>query len=79
MKTFNAGQQISRPGRKLFDIVSPTLWYVGEALPGTGTNAASWRIKRVIFDASGNPASITWANDGEATATWDNRADESYS
>lgn len=50
--------------------------YIGNALPGTATSAASWRIKR-ITDATGD---IVWADgNGNYDNIWDNRAALSYS
>jgi len=52
--------------------------YIGEALPGTATSAASWRIKRVNQQA-GDDYEIIWA-DGTAdfTKIWDNRLSLTY-
>jgi hypothetical protein len=56
--------------------------YVGEALPGTLTSEAKWRIQFVDFTKSGSleDISITWA-DGNALFDniWDNRLGLSYS
>lgn len=52
--------------------------YIGTAVPGTMTSAASWKIKKVVF--SGTLTTILYAG-GAATSTniWDNRAALSYS
>jgi len=50
--------------------------YVGEAVIGTATSAASWRIKKVD-SASG--IVIQWAGTGVFDQIWDNRASLSYS
>lgn len=62
-----------------YDVVSSTLSYLGEANPGTATSAASWRIKKLVFDASGD-ITVTYA-DGNSSFdnVWDNRASLSYS
>lgn len=39
--------------------VSSTVSYYGEALPGTATSAASWRVKKVTLDAAGQPT-VEW-------------------
>jgi len=57
--------------------------YVGDALPGTITSSATWRIKRITFtvDGSGNTDSVTEWADGNSNRdnVWDNRASLSYS
>jgi len=62
-----------------YDVVSSTLSYLGEANPGTATSAASWRIKKLVFDAAGD-ITVTYA-DGNSSFDniWDNRASLSYS
>lgn len=61
------------------DVVSSTVTYLGEANPGTATSAASWRIKKLVSDPSGD-LTITFA-DGNSSFDniWDNRASLSYS
>lgn len=57
-----------------------TYIYTGEAVPGTSTAAASWRISKVNLDAtSGNPTSKLWA-DGVSTFTkvWTSRGSYAY-
>lgn len=54
--------------------------YVGEAAPGTATDAAGWRIKKISYDASNMVESITWASGVNTfTKVWDDRADYVYS
>lgn len=59
---------------------TPSVTYVGKALPGTATSAASWQIQKI--DESGTPETtvITFA-DGNADFDniWDNRTSLSYS
>lgn len=55
--------------------------YVGEALPGTATSAATWRIKRIEFIGGlDDDIEVKWA-DGVSTFTkvWDDRATYTYS
>lgn len=59
-----------------YDISSSTVNYIGTAVSGTATSAAAWTIKKITFDASGNPLEILWSNN---TAIWDNRATTIYS
>ena len=52
--------------------------YIGEAIPGTATSAALWRIKRMV--ETGPDLVITWADGNESfDNVWDNRASLSYS
>jgi hypothetical protein len=52
--------------------------YIGDALPSTATDAATWRIKRMV--ETGPDLEILWA-DGDANFdnVWDDRAGLSYS
>lgn len=67
---------------KEIDELSNGTLYIGEALPGTTTATASWRIQRIIFTQAGNTedVSITWA-DGNALFdnVWNDRLALSYS
>lgn len=59
------------------DTASSTLTYIGKALPGIATSAASWQVKK-IDSTSGT--SITWASgNSNFDKVWDNRASLSYS
>lgn len=60
------------------DEASSTTTYVGEAVPGTASSDASWRIKKIT--ESGTVTTIAWA-DGNSSFdnVWDNRASLSYS
>lgn len=50
--------------------------YIGYALPGTSTSAASWKIKRIN---TVNPISIYWADSSTLyNKTWDSRASYTY-
>ena len=52
--------------------------YLGEAVPGTATSAASWRIQR--YQKSGTAIITTTADgDGSFDNIWDNRESLSYS
>lgn len=78
MKTMYAGQQITVPGRVLFDQPNALTLYVGEAFPGASAADNAWLIKRVTFDANSNPLEIAVANSGQP-AIWANRASLEYS
>lgn len=59
------------------DEASSTVTYVGEAVPGTATSAAAWRIKRV--SVSGSITSILYAGSAATFVNvWNNRAALSY-
>jgi len=60
-----------------YDIQS-TVIYVGTSGTGVATSEASWKIKKVVLDASGNPTSTKFAGDGLFTQVWDNRTSLSY-
>ena len=54
--------------------------YVGEALEGTAKSAASWRIKKLTWDANGNCTDLQWADGNDNFDNiWDNRTTYSYS
>lgn len=52
--------------------------YIGDAVPGTATSAATWRVKRMT--ETGADIAIDWADgDADFDNIWDNRASLSYS
>ncbi len=55
--------------------VGATYTYYGEAYPGSSVAGATWRISR----KTNADSTILYANGGKFTATWNNRASESYS
>lgn len=64
---------------KRVDFISDNLLYKGEAVPGSATSDAVWRIRRVTI-GSDNDVTEEWANGSDAfTNIWDNRASLSYS
>lgn len=65
----------SVPTKSLYDLSSSSVTYIGTAPTGTLTRAAAWLIKKISFDASGNPTSTLWSS---YTAVWDNRSNEQY-
>lgn len=85
--TYDGYQWVPAEGRQVYnkeidETVSDTI-YIGEALPGTATSTAAWRIQRLIFTSGiGGTEDIskTWA-DGNALFDniWDNRLSLSYS
>ncbi len=60
-----------------FDI-QPTVIYVGISGIGVSTSEASWKIKKVILDSSGNPTSTKFAGDGGFSQIWNNRTSLTY-
>jgi len=52
--------------------------YLGEALPDSLEANAVWRIKEIIFDASGNVDSVRYAGSGEFTQLWTARLGLTY-
>ncbi len=71
--------EVSSPDYALvMDEASSTVTYVGLAVEGTATSAASWKIKKITI--SGTVTSITWADGNNSfDNVWDNRASLSYS
>lgn len=66
-------------GRAAYDANS-NLQYYGEAMPGSATSAAVWRIKKLTYDSSNNLLSILWADgDDQMDNIWDNYASLTYS
>lgn len=62
---------------RLIDTVGNFI-YIGEALPGTATSDAKWRIKRVD-QQSGDDYEIIWADGtAEFTKIWDDRLSLTY-
>jgi hypothetical protein len=47
--------------------------YVGNAPPGTATNAKGWTIKKLTYDVNDNPTYIQ-STSGSGNYTWDDRA-----
>ena len=55
-----------------------TYYYIGEAVPGTDTTQALWRIKRI--EEVGDDYNILWANgSADFDKIWDDRATFNYS
>ena len=64
--------------RVVYDSFSNPI-YIGEAAPGTGNDEPYWRIKFMVYDASDNPTSLSWADGtNEFIKIWDNRTDYDY-
>jgi len=54
-----------------------THMYIGTAVPGTLTSAASWKIKKVVF--SGTSTTILYANGASTSVNvWADRGSFSY-
>lgn len=62
---------------RLDDTTTPSVTYVGEAVPGTAAGTSAWRIKK-IDETSG--LVISWADgNGNFDNNWNNRASLTYS
>ena len=61
--------------KRLDDTTTLNMIYIGEAVPGTATSAATWRIKRLDVTVG---LIIQWADSGDFTQVWDNRASLTY-
>lgn len=60
------------------DAADSTTTYIGEAIVGSVTSGAIWRIKKIV--ASGSLTSILFADGNQNyDNVWDNRASLSYS
>ena len=59
------------------DYIDAATTYEGEAVPGTATSSAIWRIKKIATNAG--DVTVTWA-DGNANFdnVWDNRVSLTY-
>jgi len=68
-----------KPNCKTFiDEASVTVTYIGDAMPGTATADAAWRIKRLT--ESGNDVDVEWADGNDIfDNVWDDRALLGYS
>jgi hypothetical protein len=64
---------------KIIDDTIAGVMYLGEAAPGTATNAPAWRIKKIIFDVSGNVDEVRFAAGGLFSQIWDARISLTYS
>lgn len=62
--------------KQLFDLDGASVNYVGYAVLGTSPASASWAIKRLTFNASGNLAATEWSS---TSSVWNNRGSEVYS
>lgn len=68
----------SGPMALRLDQVDANTMYVGEALPGTGTAEAAWRIRKILI--AGTVTSILYANgDSSFGVAWDSRESLTYS
>jgi len=61
--------------KRLDDTTTLNMIYIGEATPGTATSASTWRIKRLDVSAG---LIIQWADSGDFTQVWNNRASLTY-
>lgn len=72
------GQTEDKNYKTLIDDSASTTIYIGEAVIGSASSSAVWRIQKII--TSTGSTSITWAAGSDTfTNIWDNRASLSYS
>lgn len=76
--SINAVTGVSTTYKTKVDKATTNIIYIGKAVIGTATSAASWLITKVDKTVTDN-VTITYAAAGASTATWDNRASETYS
>lgn len=67
---------------KQVDLVSDTVCYVGEAVPGSDVSDSVWRIRRITQTPEsgwGDDITIDWAeSDNEFDKSWDSRLSYVY-
>jgi len=63
---------------KLIDDTTPSITYIGEAVPLSITSGNVWRIQKIVFDSSGNVDSIKFAGTGIFDQIWNLRTTLSY-
>ena len=61
--------------KRLDDTTTLNIIYIGEAVPGTATSTALWRIKRLDVTSG---LIIQWADNADFTQIWNNRASLTY-
>jgi hypothetical protein len=53
--------------------------YIGEAIPGSASSAAAWRIKKLTYDVNNNVTAVQWSpNFNTFGDIYDNRASFTY-
>lgn len=77
MKAWQQGQQVDIPGVTLFHQPNATTLYIGEARPGTAPADNAWQIRRIMFDGTGFPSEIKYADEGRH-CVWDDRETLEY-
>ncbi len=60
------------------DATTPTVTFIGEAIPGSVDSAPVWRIQKIQFDSSGNVDSVKFASNS-FDQIWLNRTSLTYS
>lgn len=79
IQEFGTGSDVATVYAVQLDVVSTTVTYKGEAVPGTLTSAASWRIQKITTNSE-DDISITWASgNSNFDKIWDDRLSLSYS
>lgn len=63
--------------KTLLDEASSSITYVGKAVPASATSAAVWQISKLTTSAG--DLSVEYADGGDFSQIWDDRASLSYS
>lgn len=62
--------------KKLDDTTTSDTIYIGEAMPGTAEDAATWRIRKIDTSTG---LDIAWADSAKFSQVWEDRASLIYS
>jgi hypothetical protein len=77
-RTTSGGTKIDRNFTTRYDFYTTAI-FIGDAIHGTATGSANWRIKKFTL-SSGNPTAKEFADGNDSfDNVWDNRLTLSYS
>lgn len=66
------------PQKQEIDFVGDTIIYKGWTQPGTLSSDALWKIQRITFTGVDKDVTYEWADSGNYTQIWDDRASLTY-